>query len=198
MTLATITRKIPTFNSSDIVDGWEMEDTTAEVKVIRPEGPGTGGLELRREDTGETIYIPFNERSEWKILASIPDPESEDQVSPPLVFNPFSVGGILALNQLAEHPASQQAAGEWLETIREWRGCIREIHANDPSLVLPESITTILSETYFETVRPAGLPDGITAGGLGRLIMANNLKMEIADLRDEVTDPTLEWLGDMV
>lgn len=201
MTSATITRNIPTFNNSDIVDGWEMEDTTAEVKIIRPEDSGIGGLELRREDTGETILIPFNERSEWTILASIPDPESEGQVSPPLVFNPFSVGGILALNQLAEHPASQQAAGEWLETIREWRRCIKEIHANDPSLVLPESITTILSETYFDTVRPVGLPDGITAGGLGRLIMANTLKMEIDGLRngnEKVAKPTLEWLGDMV
>lgn len=197
MTLATITRNTPTFNNKDFIDGWDREDTTAEVRIVKPEGSGTGGVELRRKDTGETILIPFNERSEWTILASIPDPENENPVSPPLVFNPFSLAGILALNQLAEQPASQQAAGEWLETIKEWRECIKGIYAIDPQLVLPETISTILSETYFETVRPTDLPDGITPGGLARLIMANDLKMDIAFLREEkAPDPTMEWLGD--
>lgn len=205
---ATIIRKIPIYdhdmNDREYVREWDCEETTARVGIVKP-GATTdgdlregGGVELVREDNGDNIFIPFDRESDWIILASIPDPEIEDPESAPIRFNPFTAGGILALKQLADQPASGQEAGLWYETIGEWRDCIRELHANDPDLVLPEHLSTILTETYLDTVPPAELPRGITAGGLARMVMANSLRLDIAELREEDRmKPTLEWIGEL-
>ena len=204
---ATISRKTPIFleDKPAIIREWNIEEATARVRIVKPayrlegptmEGKEAGGVELTREDTGATILCPFHEKSEWTILATVPDPEATGPHDRPMQFMPFSAGGILALKHLATVPASQELSRQWLATIGEWRDCILDLYQNVPDLVLPEFVSTILTETYLDTVPPAELPAGITAGGLGRLIMANHLRMQITELQGEdALATTREWIG---
>ncbi len=208
--IATIIRKTPVCRNHqpDIVSHWTIETATASVRIRPPEfgeenpkaPDNPGGIELIREDTGETILCPFNEKNSWIILARVPDPESrpDETEKKPMEFPPFSTNGILALRQLATEPENQQEARQWLATIRAWRDCIYDLHARVPDWVQPEYVTTVLSETYLDKVRAAELPQGVTAAGLARLVMANELKLKIANLReDDALAATNEWIGNL-
>ena len=75
---AIIIKKTPIIQEDqpDIIKDWDITTATAKIRIVKPvyliegpvlEGEKAGGVELAREDTGETILCPFQEKSEWQI-----------------------------------------------------------------------------------------------------------------------------------